>query len=90
MKVEYLLIGHGMDGNIKVHDYPNDKLWVTEVEVEAVGNGSSRSSVKTFSVQRVRLDGATYAVAVARTVNPEEIEKLIYKSKVKPIPEALL
>lgn len=90
MKVEYLLIGHGMDGKIKKHDYPKDKLWVTEIKIEAAGSESQQRPVKTFTVQQYRYNNASYAVAVARSVTPEDIERLINKSKVKPIPEELL
>lgn len=40
MKVEYLLIGRGLDGEIKTDDYPKQKLLVGEVTVQAAGHGS--------------------------------------------------
>ena len=90
MQVEYLFIGHGMDGQKKTDDYPRRKLRVVEVEVHAAGTGSRGKPVKTFEVQKVAHNGALYAVAIARSVTSSEVIELIEKSQLKPIPDELL
>lgn len=90
MEIEYLLIGHGMDGQIKHFDYPNEKLFVTEVHVEAAGSGAKGRPVKFFNVHHVNYDGSIYAVAIARSCSDAEVLRFIADSGVKPIPESLL
>lgn len=88
--VEYLFIGHGLDGEIKTDDYPKQKLLVVEVVVQAVGSGTQGTPVKTFEVNQITHKGHVYAVAIGRSTTGHEIEQLIESSGVKPIPPELL
>lgn len=90
MIVEYLFIGHGLDGQIKKDDYPQQKLMVVEVEVVTAGNGSRGKPVKLFEVTQHQYQGEFYAVAIGRSTDSVEINWLIENSGVKPIPKELL
>ncbi|HFT7523576.1 hypothetical protein ACVGWB_18845 [Enterobacter mori] len=90
MKVEYLFIGRGLDGEIKTDDYPKQKLLVGEVTVQAAGCGSHGTPLKTFEVNHFPHNGHVYAVAIGRSTTGQEIIQLIESSGVKPIPDELL
>ncbi|MEQ9881948.1 hypothetical protein [Pectobacterium brasiliense] len=90
MKVEYLFIGRGLDGQIKTDDYPQKKLMVTEVTVESAESGARGSPVKFFEVHQQTYNGKVYAVAIGRSTDSQEIKRLIDASGVNPIPNELL
>lgn len=90
MKVEYLFIGCGLDGEIKMDDYPKQKLLVGEVTVQAAGNGSQGIPLQTFEVDHFTHNGHVYAVAIGRSTTGQEIIQFIESSGVKPIPDELL
>lgn len=90
MKVEYVFIGQGLDGQIKVDDYPKKKLLVAEVVVQSAASGASGTPLKTFEVDHFEHNGLVYAVAIGRSTDSNEIIKFIESSGVKPIPEELL
>ncbi|HIB3268482.1 hypothetical protein [Citrobacter youngae] len=90
MKVEYIFIGQGLDGKIKVDDYPKKKLLVTEVTVQSAASGANGTPIKIFEVDYFRYKGSVYAVAIGRSTDGNEIIKFIEMSGVKPIPEELL
>lgn len=90
MHVEYLFIGHGLDGQIKNDDYPQKKLMVVEVEIHAAGSGVRGKPVKTFEVNHFRYKNDYYAVAIGRSTDSNEIVQFIETSGVKPIPKELL
>lgn len=90
MKVEYLFIGRGLDGEIKNDDYPKRKLLVGEVAVQAAGCGNPGTPLKTFEVDYFPHNGHVYAVAIGRSITGQEIIQFIESSGVKPIPDELL
>ncbi len=90
MIAEYLLIGHGLDGQIKQDDYPQKKLMVVQVEIQAAGSGAGGKPIKTFEVNQFRYKDDYYAVAIGRSTDGSEIVQLIETSGVKPIPKELL
>lgn len=90
MEVQFLLIGHGLTGKIKSHEYPCNKLRITEVTVESANNHSVGAPVKTFDVIQHMHNGEFYAIAVGASTNSIQIESLIDSTKLKPIPKHLL
>jgi hypothetical protein len=90
MEIEYLIIGHGLDGEIKADDYPKRKLLVGEVTVQEAGHGSHGTPIKTFEVEHFQHNGHVYAVAIGRSTTGQEIIQFIESSGVKPIPDELL
>ncbi|MDF2040864.1 MULTISPECIES: hypothetical protein [unclassified Pantoea] len=90
MEIEYLLVGHGRDGQIKRDDFPKDRLSVYSVQVRRAGEGHMGDPVHTFVVHRVAHGGAIYAIGIARNISEHEIKMLIDESGVTPIPENLL
>lgn len=90
MEIEYLLIGHGMDGEIKRDEYPKDKLVIHETILMSNHQPRTPQPSKFFEVNVINDGGALYAVAIARSTNSSEIIRMIKDSGLKPIPEELL
>lgn len=90
MEIEYLLIGHGMDGKRHRDDFPKESLMVFEVNVRRAGDSPRGDSIQTFPVHRVAHNGHTYPVGIARSISATEIKQMIDESGIEPIPEELL
>lgn len=90
MKIDYLLIGHGKDGEIKRDEYPKESLMVFQVQVRRASDAHQGDPIHIFQVHRVNHKGALYAVGIARNVDEHEIKMLIDESGIAPIPEELL
>lgn len=89
MDVDYLLIGHGRDGEIKRDEYPKERLRVFKVQVRRASDAHQGDPIQTFQVHRVNHKGAVYAVGLAKNIGEHEIKRLIDESGMSPIPEDL-
>ncbi|WP_210530577.1 hypothetical protein [Pantoea ananatis] len=90
MEVDYLLIGHGRDGEIERDEYPKERLLVFKVQIRRAGDGHQGDPIHSFQVQHVNHKGYVYAVGLAKSIDEHEIKRLIEESGMSPLPEDLL
>lgn len=90
MKIDYLLIGHGMDGRIYQAEYPAEKIRVVESTIRRAGDGSAGDPVHSFEVYKMNHGGQIYAIGLARSIPHNEMVALVEASEIRPIPEELL
>ncbi|WP_029568910.1 hypothetical protein [Pantoea ananatis] len=90
MEVDYLLIGHGRDGEIERDEYPKERLIVFQVQVRRAGDGHQGDPIHSFEIHRVNHKGSLFAVGLAKNIDEHEIKRLIDESGMSPIPEDLL
>ncbi|WP_342656825.1 hypothetical protein GKC68_10565 [Pantoea sp. RSPAM1] len=90
MEVDYLLIGHGLDGEIKRDDYPKKNLVIHETVLMSSHQQRAVKPSKFFEVSLINDGGELYAVAIARSTNSSEIVRMIRDSGIRPIPKELL
>ncbi|WP_333896646.1 hypothetical protein [Mixta calida] len=90
MKVEYLLIGNGLTGEVKSYDYSEGKLEVKEIKVIPANGVTPGNPVRVFSVVHHLYNGKLYAVGIASDTDSLQIEGLIDKTRINPIPQELL
>ncbi|MCZ7836158.1 hypothetical protein [Atlantibacter hermannii] len=90
MELEFLLIGNGLTGKIKKHHYTGQKFNLKNITVEPANPTPFNNLVEEFSVILHLYNNETYAIGLAESSDSLQIESLIDKTKIKPIPKALL
>lgn len=94
MIVDYLLIGHKRDGEIKSEECVKGDILRPGVTFEPANSYSKQYAKQTYDVQVIHHLGNRYAVAVAlengEVITAAEINKLIESSGVRPIPEGVI
>lgn len=90
MEIDFLLIGHGLTGEIKKHFYDGEKLNIKKLTVQPADHPRSDELALSFDVILHKYDGSTYAVGLGSSTDSIQIEGLIDWKKPKPIPVCLL
>ena len=87
MLVDYLLIGHEQDGEIKkVEHEPGDMLY-SSLTFSPANDDSIQYPERVFVVRVIHHLENRYAVCIARDVTALEINNFIESSRQNPIPE---